>query len=340
MDLFDLRKLKAFVCVVENGSFTRAAAQLVVAQSAVSRKVRELEEELGTQLLHRDGHGVLPTDAGQQLFARAKGLLEDSQTLLSDIKEMGGSGSGSVILGMPPSVSYVLLAPLLMSIRAEHPDIQVKIVEGFSGHVQEWLLNRRIDVGVLYASRRLSTLVGDELVTEDMFVVGPPSSPFAGKEVVTLAQVCTMPLVVPSRPHGLRVLIDDACLKAKVTPIVNIELNGLATVKDLVGKGLGHAILPSSAVLKEIESRQLTAVRIINPTIHRKLLLATANQPGAGRATREVARLIRHQVGQLVRQHRWGFKSATERLSEMCATSQDPPMANSPKPMIVKAAVS
>ena len=61
-----------FVRVVENGSFTRAAAQLVVAQSALSRKVRELEEELGTQLLHRDGHGVLPTDAGLQLFTRAR----------------------------------------------------------------------------------------------------------------------------------------------------------------------------------------------------------------------------------------------------------------------------
>ena len=321
MDLLDLRKLSVFVRVVENGSFTRAAAQLVVAQSAISRKVRELEEELGTQLLHRDGHGVVPTDAGLQLFTRAKGLLDESQTLLSDIKEMGGSSPGSVVLGIPPSVSQVLLTPLLTSIRARHPDIQVKVVEGFSGHVQEWLLNRRIDIGVLYASRKLPTLVGDELVTEDMFVVGPPSSPFAGKDLVTLAEVCSVPLVVPSRPHGLRILIDDACIKAKVTPIVNIEINGLATVKDLVAKGFGHAILPSSAVLSEIESRELTATRIVNPTINRKLLLATANQRSVGRATREVAQLIRLQVGELVRQHRWSFK-AQERPPGECVRSE------------------
>ena len=321
MDLLDLRKLSVFVRVVENGSFTRAAAQLVVAQSAISRKVRELEEELGTQLLHRDGHGVVPTDAGLQLFTRAKGLLDESQTLLSDIKEMGGSSPGSVVLGIPPSVSQVLLTPLLTSIRARHPDIQVKVVEGFSGHVQEWLLNRRIDIGVLYASRKLPTLVGDELVTEDMFVVGPPSSPFAGKDLVTLAEVCSVPLVVPSRPHGLRILIDDACIKAKVTPIVNIEINGLATVKDLVAKGFGHAILPSSAVLSEIESRELTATRIVNPTINRKLLLATANQRSVGRATREVAQLIRLQVGELVRQHCWSFK-AQERPPGECVRSE------------------
>jgi LysR family nitrogen assimilation transcriptional regulator len=312
VDLLDLRKLSVFVRVVENGSFTRAAAQLVVAQSALSRKVRELEEELGVQLLHRDGHGVLPTDAGLQLFTRAKALIDESQTLLSDIKEMGGSSPGSVVLGIPPSVSQVLLTPLLTNVRASHPDIQVKVVEGFSGHVQEWLLNRRIDVGVLYASRKMPTLVGDELVTEDMFIVGPPSSPFAGKGTVTLAEVCSVPLVVPSRPHGLRVLIDDACIKAKVTPTIGIELNGLATVKDLVGKGFGHAILPSSAVLNEVESGDLTATRIVKPTISRKLLLATANQRSAGRATREVAQLIRFQVGELVRQHRWGFEARIE----------------------------
>jgi LysR family nitrogen assimilation transcriptional regulator len=322
VDLLDLRKLSIFVRVVENGSFTRAAAQLVVAQSALSRKVRELEDELGVQLLHRDGHGVLPTDAGLQLFTRAKALLEESQTLLNDIKEMGGSVPGSVVLGMPPSVSQALLTPLLTSIRATHPDIQVKVVEGFSGHVQEWLLNRRIDVGVLYASRKLPTLIGDELVTEDMFIVGPPTSPFAGRGEVTLAEVCATPLVVPSRPHGLRILIDDACIKAKVTPTIGIEILGLSTVKDLISKGFGHAILPSSAVLNEVESGELIATRIIEPIISRKLLLATANQRSASRATREVAQLIRLQVGELVRHHRWGFEARMEQPAEDYARSE------------------
>ena len=249
-------------------------------------------------------------------------MLDETQTLLSDIKEMGSSGTGSVVLGIPPSVSHVLLTPLLTSIRAGHPDIQVKVVEGFSGHVQEWLLQRRIDVGVLYASRKLPTLLGDELVTEDMFAVGPPSSPFAGKEVVTLAEVCSVPLVVPSRPHGLRILIDDACVKAKVTPTINIELNGLATVKDLVAKGFGHAILPSSAVLNEIDLGELTATRIVDPIINRTLLLATANQRSAGRATREVAQLIRLQVSELVRQNRWSVEGRKERRTKECAPLQ------------------
>ncbi|MCO5090587.1 MAG: LysR substrate-binding domain-containing protein [Bosea sp.] len=215
------------------------------------------------------------------------------------------TAAGNVTIGVPPSVTEIILPKLLAQVLLDFPDVRIKIVETFSGYVQEYLLNGQLDIGVLYETRRMPTLLGDELVVEEMYVVGPTGGPLEPGRPVSLTELTGISFVLPSRPHGLRVLIDDACAKAKVNLNVVVEINGLGTVKNLIRAGGVHAILPYSAVFNEVAAGLIAASPIVAPAISRRLRLATSNERPPSRATRQVAHLIRTQVNELVRNGFW-----------------------------------
>ena len=125
--------LQYFVSITDTGSFTKSALQTNVAQSALSRRVRDLETKLGTALFYRNGRGVMLTDAGETCLTLARSILADVAALGQDMRKTTGELDGTVKLGVPPSVGLVLLAPLLQQIRADHPKIRMRVLEGFSG---------------------------------------------------------------------------------------------------------------------------------------------------------------------------------------------------------------
>src|SRR5262245_29022919 len=108
----DLKKLDYFVHVVDLGSFTKAASLLSVAQSALSHQVRQLEIELEQTLLHRNGHGVTPTDAGRRLLAHARGILLQVRRARDELTEAKDAMVGHVVFGVPPTIARLLTVPL------------------------------------------------------------------------------------------------------------------------------------------------------------------------------------------------------------------------------------
>ncbi|MGE0212666.1 MAG: LysR substrate-binding domain-containing protein [Parvibaculaceae bacterium] len=301
----DLRRLTYFVEVADCQSFTRAGGRLAIAQSALSRQIRDLEEELGIDLLHRTGRGVQLTDAGEQFLGRARKLLQDADSLLADTKAMNDC-CGTVSLGVLPSISQLLLTPLLNRVRRERPGLQVRVMEGFSGHIGEWLLSGRLDLAILYCnSPAASTLLADKLLSEDMYLIGAPGDPVLADESVPLATAAALPLVLPGRPHGLRLLLEKTCAKAGVQLRVDIEVDALSTMKGLVAHGTGYTILPISAVQQELEGGRLSAARIGKPSLSRDLMLASSRQRPHTRASQEVSRILRKQVADLVSAGDW-----------------------------------
>ena len=127
----DIEHLRYFVQVVEMGSISKAAAALSVAQPAISRQILNLETSLGGQLLHRNGRGVSTTEAGDILFERAKGMLEDLRRTESEIHEMTGMPAGKITLGVPPTVSQVIVFPLIKRLRDDHPNVTLQVIEAF-----------------------------------------------------------------------------------------------------------------------------------------------------------------------------------------------------------------
>jgi LysR family nitrogen assimilation transcriptional regulator len=302
----ELRQLEYFIAIAETGAFSRAAVRLAVAQPILSRQIKALEQELGTELYHRTGRGIVLSEAGKILEQYARGVLETTAGARRAIGALGSAPSGRVVIGMPPSVGAVLTASLVREFRSEFPKVSLGVMEGFSGHVLEWLTTGRIDVAVLYNAPRTSALVCEPLLTDELFLLGPIGDPAgAGEGSVPASQLGRLPLILPSRPHGLRVLVDDFLASIGVTPNVQVEIDAMPSTLSLVESGVGYTILSYSSVHHLLESNRIRAWQIIEPVMTRSLVVATSTQRPVTKAARSLAGFVRRQVDALVTEGRW-----------------------------------
>jgi len=302
----ELRQLEYFIAIAEAGAFSRAAMRLAVPQPVLSRHIRALERELGTELYHRTGRGIVLTEAGRILEQHARGVLETTAGAKRAIGAIGSAPAGKVTIGMPPSVGAVLTATIVGQFRAQFPRVSLGVMEGFSGHVIEWLTTGRIDVAVLYNAPRTSMLAADPLVTDELFLLGPPGDPAGvGKGAVPGVRLAELPLILPSRPHGLRVLVDEFLGRVGVAPSVQVEIDAMASTLSLVEKGLGYTILSYSCVHPLIEAGRIRKWSIVEPTMTRTLVVATSTQRPVTKAARALVGFVRQQVDRLVAEGRW-----------------------------------
>ena len=302
----DLRDFHYFVSIAETGSFSKAAMAHNIAQSALSRRIRELEHDLGVILFYRNGRGVIVTEIGETFLTRARRVLADVAEIRVNIGATSSTVQGVVTLGVPPSVGLVLLSPLLSQIRADYPGIQMRVREGFSGFVAEWLASGRVDLAVVYKVRAGTFPDAEHLLFEDMYLVSARHAPPLGQgATVSLLDLEGEDLALPGAPHGLRILVDEACARAQVNLTVAMELETLPTIRGLVTSGTIRTILPVTAVQAELDSGELVVQKIVDPVISRELILAHAPQRANAPATRAVVQLIREHIERLLQSGAW-----------------------------------
>lgn len=302
----ELRQLEYFIAIAETGAFSRAAIRLSVAQPILSRQIKALEQELGTELYYRTGRGIVLSEAGKVLEQHARGVLETTAGAKRAIHALGSAPSGRVVIGMPPSVGAVLTTPIVRQFRTEFPKVSLCVMEGFSGHVLEWLTTGRIDVAVLYNAPRTSALVTDPLLTDELYLLGPVSDPAAaGDGKLAAARLADIPLILPSRPHGLRVLVDDFLSGIGITPNVQVEIDAMPSTLSLVESGIGYTILSYSSVHHLLEAGRIRKWSIVQPAMTRSLVVATSTQRPVTKAARALVGFVRKQVDTLVAEGRW-----------------------------------
>jgi LysR family nitrogen assimilation transcriptional regulator len=305
----ELRQLEYFIAIAETGAFSRAAIRLDVGQPILSRQIKALEQELGTELYYRTGRGIVLSEAGKVLEQHARGVLETTAGAKRAIHSLGSAPSGRVVIGMPPSVGAVLTASIVRQFRSEFPKVSLGVMEGFSGHVLEWLTTGRIDVAVLYNAPRTSALVTDPLLTDELYLLGPVSDPAdAGDGKIAAARLADIPLILPSRPHGLRVLVDDFLAGIGVTPNVQVEIDAMPSTLSLVESGIGYTILSYSSVHHLLEAGRIRKWSIVQPAMTRSLVVATSTQRPVTKAARALVGFVRKQVDTLVAEGRWSPK--------------------------------
>jgi LysR family nitrogen assimilation transcriptional regulator len=171
----DFRKLRNFVQIVELSSITAAADYLNIAQSALSRQVKALEDELNVPLLRRNGRGVVPTEAGIHLAQRAKVILVDIEALVAEISGNPKCLSGIVTLGLSPTVAEILGPHLVERTLETFPEIKLRMVSGLSHQIQDWLLRGTIDLGITYAGHKSPSINARLIMKEQLFLVQPPN---------------------------------------------------------------------------------------------------------------------------------------------------------------------
>jgi len=291
----DLRDLKCFILTAELGSITRAAGELGLVQSALSRKVQAIEEELGCTLFNRLPRGIQLTPAGRRFLDRARRIVREVDFARSDAQDGAGEVAGAVSLGLSPTLAPLLAPDCLAQLATDFPGIQLKVVEGFSTSLLDLLLTGRIDLAVLTNPPRTPMLQQEPAVSEEILVVTPPGARGI-QPYLTLDELCNEPVVVTS---GLRTVIEDQLRKHGRALNVTTEIDSVEAIRRMVMRGQATTLMPASTFQEDVRARRLDAFHVANASLHRLLVIA---QPLSGRDTpaiRQVAEVLARQFALL-----------------------------------------
>jgi DNA-binding transcriptional LysR family regulator len=280
--MMDFRQIKTFLTVVDTGNITRAADILHIVQPAVSRQIKLLEEDLGTNLFERQRHGMVLTENGKLLVNYARRAVLELERARAAITGAQQGIGGLVTLGLLPSTIDTLSGPLLTALARDYPGIQLRLAMGYAGTLLNWLESGEIDAALLYGAERSPEIQCVPLIEEPLWVVWSPHIQIKASKAFALKDLTKYPVILPSTPHGIRSLVDHACAKAKVELKIAAEANALSVQKSLALNGHGLTILPPIAVNDELKSGQLQGAPLSSPVITRTIVLALpTNRPTA-----------------------------------------------------------
>ncbi len=238
------------------------------------------------------------TEEGEQLLGEVIGPLRQLDAALQNIRCFSSGISGSVTVGLPPTVSYFLAQPLLERVSLEEPNIAVRIVEGTSKHLNDWLLSGDLDIAVLYGPSTDDKLRTCDLVVEDMVLVGSSQSDLSPQRTVSLKELTALPLILPNPRNELRAVSERLSAKYKTRFHVKYVIDSIYILKEMVRGGHGYTIMPVSAVMKEIEDGSLKYAPIEN-TNTRTLVLATQANFRGHRIMSKMDQIIQDAVFEL-----------------------------------------
>jgi LysR family transcriptional regulator, nitrogen assimilation regulatory protein len=271
----NLRRLQYFVKIVDIGSLTQAADILHVAQPALSQQIAALEVEIGARLFDRSSRGVTLTEAGKVFLEHARVVLADVERARMAVRDASAVPAGDVAVGLPTTVALVATVPILRACRERFPQVRLKLIEGYSGHLREWLQTGRLDVALLFGDTAEAGLAKRALLDDRLVLVTGTQAGHAPLKV-TLAALARWPLVLPGREHGLRKIIDAACTPHGVILDVVAEIEALGSVKKAVEAGIGATILSLGSVAEEVAAGRLRASAIERPSLSRRVVCATS----------------------------------------------------------------
>ncbi|MCW5654430.1 LysR family transcriptional regulator [Hydrogenophaga sp.] len=292
----DLQALKLLVQVVEAGGVAKAASLLGMPQSQVSRQILELERRYGGQLLHRTGRGVTLSELGRMVYPQVLQLLADADRLELALRDASGVAMGEVGIGILSSFVEPMAVPLYGELRRALPQVRLKIFDGSSGQLEEWLATGKIDIGMVVrnqGARGADWVLHDAVV---LHLIGAPGDRLLQRADIGVREMAGLPLILPGQPSGIRPLLDDAARQAGVQLRVELETDCFWTQLHLAMSGRLYTILGPYAFHSAMQQGRLGAARIVDPMIKRSIGVSMTNTRPASLASREASRVLRRCI--------------------------------------------
>jgi LysR family nitrogen assimilation transcriptional regulator len=299
----DVRQLKYFQRIVACGSISRAAAELRVAQPALSQHVANLESELGVRLLIRSKRGVQPTESGQRLLEHARTIVAQVDRAIEDVGSSGGTPTGEVTLGLTAGPAALLAAPLLTRARSRFPGIGVRIVDGFSGVLVEWVQTGRIDLALIFDVGEKMAVDVQPVLWEEVLLAGTG----IGHEPIRPAQLARVPLILPTPAHAMRQLAERYARSNGIQLHIAYEVDALPAILALLRSGIGCSLLSQVSVREGARWHDFDC-RSPEPKLERMVSLARAQGRPVTRAVEAVGELLIDIVAELVAGSTWPAK--------------------------------
>ncbi|MEE2709360.1 MAG: LysR family transcriptional regulator [Gemmatimonadota bacterium] len=278
----DLRQLEMFQAIVESGSFTKAGQRLHVSQSAISRQINLLEEELGVQVLMRSNKRVFLTEAGKTLLKHCYRIFRDIEEAVLAVSQNEMVGRGTLRVGGGMSVCSFLLPQILKEYKTLYPNIALTVTTGTSEPTILKIRNNEVDVGVLTLPVESQDLEVTSVFREEMVVVTSQNHPLSKKTEVTPEEIASMPLILFEQGSNTRKIIDQFFEKHDISPQIIMEMENVEIIKPLVDIGLGITIIPYQPIVREVEAGTLHFLRIAGYPLYRELglvILKMSYQP-------------------------------------------------------------
>lgn len=301
----EIRQVKYLLAAIQSGSLGKAALELEMATSALSQQITRLESELSTRLLVRGASGVTPTEAGAAFSRHATLAIRNMDAAVAAAQ--GARISGMVSLGLAPTTSSVLALPLIEAMARRYPNVRLQLVEGMSGHLANMLKMRQLDLAILFEQESVTFARGEAipLIDESLFLIGCESENNAEDTIeISLPDASFLPLIMPSKGHGLRASLDKSFAAAKVRPNIIMEIDSLSVIMDAVKAKLGYTIQPGAA-LARATSPELRVRRIADAGARRTNFLVSLPEHELSPAALGLQSQIRKIVASLVRNNRW-----------------------------------
>lgn len=301
----ELRHLRAFLHVAELKSISAAAQRLGLAQPALSRHIRLLEEEFGVRLLQRHGRGVILNDQGKILMERATRILRELDEAREELRGASSGLDGEVSIGLTPTVSAMLSTSIVEKLKSEHPNLRPRVVSGYSAHIFDWLQRGKIDVAVLYDDGQAErTMIRRPIVKERLYFADA-SGKGSKNAPIPMAEIAKRPLIMAGRQDGLRRLVERIAEANGLELNVVVEAEHLPVQIGLVHRGIGGTIVHSISVRNDVGTGLLNVRPIENPTITRELVLCVRREQPFTKFTKWFGGILDGLIAHEVSAGRW-----------------------------------
>jgi LysR family transcriptional regulator, nitrogen assimilation regulatory protein len=261
----DLRQLRSFAAVVEEGSINRAAIRLHCAQPSVSVQMRHLEEELGLPLLDRRARGVVPTAAGERFYADCLKILGDVESARQRMDDWSREVSGALAAGIIPTISKGVLPKVLPDYTNGYPNVDIRIAEAYSGTLTGWVLDGDLDFALVTEPPHDPSLAQKIVSSEPLVLVSGRASRLVPGEPVNLREIAPIKLLFPSQRHSLRTIIERHVATGDIAVDRIIEIDGLYATLQFLRHSDWSSIIPVTTLAEDIDDPRLTVSPIVTP---------------------------------------------------------------------------
>jgi len=290
----DTLGVQAFIAVADHGGFQKAAETLHVTQTAVTQRLRNLEDFLGVTLIERTTRSVALTRIGRDFLPQARRLLAELSTALTEIRETGRAQRGDVSIACVPTAGVQYLPRILQEYAARYPQNRIKVLDHASSGVAEAVLRREAEFGINIGGSLPPELESLPLMEDQFVLICRDDHALARRRRVSWRQLEPHPLIFAGQVSGNRVLLDTA-LSGDLTLRFNYEVQRSSTAVGLVEEGVAAAVVPRLAMQKSAYPR-IRVIPLIEPIVSRTLVLVARRGSRLSPAAQALYEMIRKRA--------------------------------------------
>lgn len=288
----DFDGVQAFVVISELGGFSKAARELHITQTALTRRIQKLEAYLGLKLLDRTTRKVELTVVGREFLPQARSIVQEMTSAVERLKDMSHNARGSLTLACIPTMTSHVLPAILGEYAKRHPDNRIRLLDGTSDEVRSAVLNGQAEVGIAVQGEKVAELNETVLFADPLVFVCRAPHPLHGRKTVTWADMRDIELVGVSGFVATRVFMDYQLAKRNIRLQRKYEVQHHATAINLVAAGVAAAILPSSNI-REGDRPGVRKIPLTAPVVKRRVMLLRSRTASLSPAAEAFYELVR-----------------------------------------------